>query len=451
MPVVSVQPDRQRSGAVVRGGVGLSVGPFAQGGLDKALSLAVCLGRIRLGPDVLEAEIAAGGPKRLGAIARAIVGHHTGNRDAEVRVVGDRGLEEGDRALLLLVREDLREGHPGGIVDADVDELPPDAPALALIGSIAGDAMADPVEAAELFDIDVDQFAGMLAFVAADRRGGFERLDAVEVEAPEDAADRSRRDADGSCDVLTRPALAAQGFDGRDRGCRRRPVEVMGPGGAILQAFHAFGLEARHPLVHRFDSYAESGRDGRRRLSLDHHPPHQFGSTMRRQPGILMNVHPVLRGNAEASQLQLPHSEPDGQPDESSQLARYNAHGPQALGDLRRRNGTSPSVLRPDLLDKLKARVRESPPDGGLWTGPKVAAWMAGELGLAAVLPQRGWEALKAIGWSVQKPRPRHPASATPEEREAFKKSWSRPSPRGGRSTRASRSRSGPPTSTASG
>src|SRR3954471_4922609 len=28
-------------------------------------------------------------------------------------------------------------------------------------------------------------------------------------------------------------------------------------------------------------------------------------------------------------------------------LARYNAQGPQALGDLRRRNGTSPSVLRP--------------------------------------------------------------------------------------------------------
>src|SRR4051794_37311755 len=104
-------------------------------------------------------------------------------------------------------------------------------------------------------------------------------------------------------------------------------------------------------------------------------------------------------------------------------LARYNAQGPQALGDLRRRNGTSPSVLRPDLLDKLKARLLEPPPDGGLWTSPKVAAWMAGELGLAAVLPQRGWEALKAINWSVQKPRPRHPASATPEEREAFKKS----------------------------
>jgi transposase len=132
-------------------------------------------------------------------------------------------------------------------------------------------------------------------------------------------------------------------------------------------------------------------------------------------------------------------------------LARYNAHGPQALGDLRRQNGTSPSVLRPDLLEKLKDRLREPPPDGGLWTGPKVARWMARELGLAAVLPQRGWEALKAIGWSVQKPRPRHPASATPEEQEAFKKSWSRPSPRRGPSTRTSRSKSGPQMSTALG
>ena len=132
-------------------------------------------------------------------------------------------------------------------------------------------------------------------------------------------------------------------------------------------------------------------------------------------------------------------------------LARYNAQGLQALGDLRCRNGRSPSVLKPDLLDKLKARLREPPSDGGLWTSPKVAAWMACELGLTRVAPQRGWETLKAIGWSVQKPRPRHPASATPEEREAFKKSWSTLSSRREPSTRTSRSRSGPRTSTASG
>ncbi len=132
-------------------------------------------------------------------------------------------------------------------------------------------------------------------------------------------------------------------------------------------------------------------------------------------------------------------------------LARYNAEGLEALGDLRRRNGMRPSVLKPEVLDKLKARLRAPPADGGLWTSSKVAAWMAGELGLAAVLPQRGWEALKAIGWSVQKPRPRHPQAATPEEREAFKKGWSRPSLRKGQSTRTNRSRSGPRMSIASG
>src|SRR4051795_8384211 len=130
-------------------------------------------------------------------------------------------------------------------------------------------------------------------------------------------------------------------------------------------------------------------------------------------------------------------------------LARYNAHGPEALGDLRRRNGSAPRVLRPALLERLRARLTQPPPDGGLGSSRKVAALIAGELGLAAVLPQRGWEALKAINWSVQTPRPRHPGSATPEEREAVKKSWSRPSPRRGPSTRTRRSRSGPPTSTA--
>ena len=132
-------------------------------------------------------------------------------------------------------------------------------------------------------------------------------------------------------------------------------------------------------------------------------------------------------------------------------LARYNAQGLQALGDLRQRNGTSPSVLKPDLLDKLKDRWREPPPDGGLWTSPKGAAWMAAELGLTRVAPQRGWEALKAMGWSVQKPRPRHPASATPADKAAFEKSGPRWSRRKRPSTRTNRLRSGPRMSTTSG
>ena len=105
--------------------------------------------------------------------------------------------------------------------------------------------------------------------------------------------------------------------------------------------------------------------------------------------------------------------------------ARYNAEGFAALGDLRRHNGRAPSLLKPDLLERLRVRLADPPPDGGLWTSGKVARWMAGELGLASVCVQRGWEALRAIEWSIQKPRPRHPKAATPEEEATFKKTRS--------------------------
>src|ERR687894_1401791 len=102
--------------------------------------------------------------------------------------------------------------------------------------------------------------------------------------------------------------------------------------------------------------------------------------------------------------------------------ARYNACGPEALGDRRRRNGRTASLLTPELLAALAERLKRPPEDGGLWSGPKVAAWMAQHLGLAKVHPQRGWEALQRIGWSLQAPRPRHARAATPEARAAFKR-----------------------------
>jgi transposase len=118
-------------------------------------------------------------------------------------------------------------------------------------------------------------------------------------------------------------------------------------------------------------------------------------------------------------------------------LERYNAVGPAALGDLRRDNGSQATVLKPELLERLRGRLDEPPPDGGRWTSGKVARWMADELGLAKLAPQRGWEALKALGWSIQKPRPRNPKAATEDEQEAFKKKSSKSSPWRRKTTRA--------------
>src|ERR671911_1032906 len=109
--------------------------------------------------------------------------------------------------------------------------------------------------------------------------------------------------------------------------------------------------------------------------------------------------------------------------------ARYNASGPAALGDQRRRNGRAASLLTQDVLAALAERMRTPPEAGGLWSGPKVAAWMARRLGLERVHPQRGWDALKRIEWSLQAPRPRHPRAATPERRADFERGSRRPSP----------------------
>jgi transposase len=128
----------------------------------------------------------------------------------------------------------------------------------------------------------------------------------------------------------------------------------------------------------------------------------------------------------------------------------YNECGPDALGDLRRGNGRTASVLTAAVLAALAERLRAPPEDGGRWTGAKVALWMAWHLGVERVHPQRGWKALKRIRWSVQAPRPRHPRSATPEQRAGFKEGSTRRSRVPGQRTPTSRSRSGPPTSTAS-
>jgi transposase len=130
--------------------------------------------------------------------------------------------------------------------------------------------------------------------------------------------------------------------------------------------------------------------------------------------------------------------------------ARYNAFGPEALGDRRRHNGRAASLLSKEVLAALAERVKAPPVDGGLWSGPKAAAWIAAHLGLAQVHPQRGWEALRRIGWSIQAPRPRHPRAATPEQREALKRGSTRRSRGPRRRIPTARSRSGPRTSTAS-
>lgn len=101
-------------------------------------------------------------------------------------------------------------------------------------------------------------------------------------------------------------------------------------------------------------------------------------------------------------------------------IHRYNELGPTGLRDRRRTNPGQPPLVSPAMREELRQRLAASPPDGGLWTSPKVAAWLSDRLG-RPISPQRAWETLQRIGFSLQQPRPQAKA-ADPVAQAAFKK-----------------------------
>ena len=99
---------------------------------------------------------------------------------------------------------------------------------------------------------------------------------------------------------------------------------------------------------------------------------------------------------------------------------RWNDHGPDGLVDQRNTNGAKPK-LSTRQRDALDAAVQKRPPDGGLWTGPKVARYVRTRWQVA-VSSETGWRWLVELGFSLQVPRPSHPNSADPPSRRAWKK-----------------------------
>jgi transposase len=99
---------------------------------------------------------------------------------------------------------------------------------------------------------------------------------------------------------------------------------------------------------------------------------------------------------------------------------RYNQQGPSGLEDRRHRNPGATGLLSAGQRAALAAAFAHPPPDGGVWTGPKAAAWMTALLG-RRVHPPRGWEALRRLGWTSKVPRPRH-VNADPAAQAACKK-----------------------------
>ena len=76
---------------------------------------------------------------------------------------------------------------------------------------------------------------------------------------------------------------------------------------------------------------------------------------------------------------------------------RYRESGPAGLADGRQRSVGAAPILSEEQQRELRQALHNPAPDGGVWTGPKVARWIAARTG-KRVHRQRGWEYLRRLG-----------------------------------------------------
>lgn len=111
------------------------------------------------------------------------------------------------------------------------------------------------------------------------------------------------------------------------------------------------------------------------------------------------------------------------------EIARRYRAGPAAIGDRRHGNPGAAPLLDRTQQERLRAALGGPAPDGGVWTCRQVAVWIGAAIG-RPVDAARGWEWMRRLGFTPQRPRPRE-TRADPEAQEAFKKGGSPPpSPR---------------------
>src|SRR5262245_58760444 len=101
-------------------------------------------------------------------------------------------------------------------------------------------------------------------------------------------------------------------------------------------------------------------------------------------------------------------------------IHRYNAGGPAAVERNAGGQGRAPR-LTPAQQEQLQGELLGRASDGGLWTGPKLARRIA-ELTGRPMHKATGWEWLRKLGFTPQRPRPRNTQAATPAQQAAWKK-----------------------------
>ena len=212
MEVIVEEEVRKVSGAMGARLIRPGVSPFSCDGLDEALGLAVGLRAVRLGEEMFDAKLVACGSEVVGAVGGASIGQDALDDDPVSLVELDCLIEGRDNASDLFIGQQTRKSQAGMIIDNNVEAL--DSGMTIADRAIASGAHPRTREAAQFFDVEMKELAGMSTFVALDR--WFRRLqrgEPMQAMTAQDARDGGLGNLQHGKDLRVGAALPAQGQD----------------------------------------------------------------------------------------------------------------------------------------------------------------------------------------------------------------------------------------------
>lgn len=170
VPVVLMNPRWQAGGSLPRMTIGPSIGPLAQGGLDKAFGFAIGLRSVIAGVQTLELVLLAHVNEELGVEYLAVVGQHPLDAYAKAAIVGQRVVQESGGTIGALSRPYLGKGHARVVIDGDVGDIV--ANATRSSRAVARDPVPHAADRSQALDIDVEQLPRRRSRVAIGRWRG---------------------------------------------------------------------------------------------------------------------------------------------------------------------------------------------------------------------------------------------------------------------------------------
>jgi len=195
------------------------------------------------------------GGKDMGAVRRAVVGHHAGHANPAGGEVAERARQEARGDRLRLIGQNLGVGEARAVVDRHVHGLPADA---AHAGSpVAVDAVPGAADLAQLFDVQVQQVARGGPLVALGRLRRVEATEAIEAQSSLLADDRAHGELQLAGDPQGAVPLTPTPFDLPPPHTSQAGGRVHGAARAVPEPGLALGRRTVYPLADGLSGDAE--------------------------------------------------------------------------------------------------------------------------------------------------------------------------------------------------